>query len=403
MKIVVCPRLIVLLLVQLLVITGCAATSSGTSNDASPGITPAVPPSDTPNVEGPTAPIPTPIPDGPASPDSAPGAPVGGIDRADTVGKDVTNTVDRVKGRNTFVPRRGVFFSVGLRELERTAPSGDERAGSDSDITNLSIGYDQILKNSWVVGALVDISRREELAAGQADFAVSSDSLSIFLFSSLTLKETFDVSVYGGYGNADTASRRAVDAGTVSILDLDGNTLEQLQILPGLVDGDASSLLISAGVSIARRFQFGAGNQNQFLLKADADYSSITTDTFIEQGLTNAELAYREDTKQNVKWTLSGGLSRAFSFSTGVFVPAITLSIISENPDEDQIVADVVARPNQAIGIDSAPTDRSYGNVDFDLVWIRPKGPQFFGNLNANFQNDIEKSVGGNVGARLEF
>lgn len=336
------------------------------------------------------------------APQDAPVAGGMGSDRTETISKDLDNTVETVKGRDFSLPQRGVFFSLGMLDLERTSDSGDERTGSDSDITSVTVGYDQVVSDSWVVGTVLDLSRREVFSASDLeDVSNSSDSLSLFVFSNFAVNESIDFSGYAGLGRADTSSRRITESGSVRILDQATNMAQPLQVEQGEAQGESNSDIFSAGLFITRRTAFGVGNQ--FIMVAEADFSRITTDAFTEQGSTNSELAYRDDTRENMRWSLSGGLSRAYSSSVGVFVPTITLAYIRENRDDDAIVAGIVSNPIRTAVIEAVPTDPSYGKVDLDLVWVRPRGIQFFGNVNSNFKNRFEDSTGVNVGARLEF
>lgn len=375
-------------LISVLVITGCAAGGGGDSPSGVPIVD-----------EAPTSPGPgvTPVQDPENS--SVP-VPTGG-DRADAVNKELADTVNTVKGQNGILPKRGVFFSVGIRNLELTPEAGDERTGSESDITNLSIGYDQIITDSWVVGTLVDVSRTDEMSVDQDSFSISSDALSVFLFSSLEVKESVDLSAYAGYSRAGASSTRFAERGTFSVVDQNGGPAQQIEILSGQVQGDSDSDVYLAGLSVARRTNFGVGNL--FVSRAEVDFIRNTTYAFTEQGTTNSELFYAEDTKNNIKLTLSGGISRYISRSAGVFIPTLSLAVVFDDPDESSITAIPVLRPSETIVIDSAQFDRNYGIIDFDLLWVRPSGLQLFGNINTNFENDFENAIGAAVGARLEF
>lgn len=398
--------LFICLMINVLIIAGCASTSGDSGGSSPVDGTPPVG-SEPGDPGGPGAgggDVGTPIPDGSDGGEGTGGTrspSISGGSRAETVNKDLEETVDKVKGRNGLLPQRGVFFSVGIRNLERTPEEGDTRTGSESDITNLSIGYDQILSDAWVVGALADISRRDESSAQPGQFSISSDSLSLFLFSSLIVNESIDVSGYAGFGRSGTSSSRFTQRGTITFQDSDGAGAEVIDIMAGGVEGDADSDVFSGGLSISHRTLFGEGNQ--FIVKADADLARIITYDFTEQGSTNSELRYREHIKDNFKFTLSGGLSRTFSLSTGVFVPGVTVAVISENPTDDPLIADLLSSSGAPISLGSTPYDDNYGKVEFDIVWVRPSGLQLFGNLNTRFAHSLEESVGANVGARLEF
>ncbi|MFK7855385.1 MAG: autotransporter outer membrane beta-barrel domain-containing protein [Granulosicoccus sp.] len=374
-------QLLCLILSQCFIVTSCSTTgSSGTEV-----VGPPPPPSDT-----------TPL--GQDNLDA------GLLNRntAETINKDLDNTVETVKGRNSSQPNRGIFFSLGMLELERTSESGDERTGSDSDITNLVLGYDQSLSDTWVVGSLLDLSRRSASATDNIEEpSFSSDSFSVYLFSSLTLKNSLEISAYGGLGSADVSSTRFTEAGTFEFSNINTNMPSTLEVDQGEVQGNSDSSLLSAGLNVTRRTSLGA--RNQLILRAEVDFSRFTTDAFTEQGTTNSEFAIRESTRENLRWTLSGGISRTYTGSIGVFVPAITLGFVRDDPEIDDIVGDLVSNPNSTAAFDPAPIDRSYGQLDLDLVLVRPHGIQFFGNINSNFSNRFEDSRGINIGARLEF
>lgn len=321
---------------------------------------------------------------------------------AETINKDLDNTVETVKGRNTSQTRRGVFFSLGLLELERTSEPGDERTGSDSDITNLVVGYDQSLSGDWVVGSLLDLSRRSASSTDDIqEPTFSSDSLSVYLFSSLVLKNSLELSAYGGLGSANVSTTRFSESGSFEFSNINTNLPTTLDVQEGEVQGDSDSTIFSAGLNLTRRSLLGV--RNQLILSAEADFSRLTTDAFTEQGTTNSEFAIRESTRENMRLTLSGGISRTYTGSIGVFVPTITLGYVRDDPEIDDIVGDLVSDPNSAAAFDPAPIDRNYGQIDLDLVLIRPHGLQFFGNVNSNFSNRFEDSRGINIGARLEF
>lgn len=378
--------LTVFLLLFTLGCAGCAGMGSSGSEDQipidpSPSATPA-PPADTPaqqqsgNV---------------------------GSDIGETVSDALDNAVDTVKGRDEVMVRRGLFFSVGLRNLERSddADSADVRIGNETDITNVSVGYDQSLNDGWVAGIALDFARRESSSSSGPGSSTSSDTGSVYVFSSYDPNPFWSFSAYAGYGSSSVSSNRTAQSGTISFVDDITSATVELPARVGDVTGNSHSDLLSVGLSVKRNVY--REGPNQVFVGADLDYSNVTTDAYDEQGSTNTELAYREHSRENLLVTLSASANRVFNSSHGVFVPAITLSYVNQEPDENSIIADLVADTNQTTGFDPRAVDRGFGELDLDVVWVRPGGWQYFANLNANFENDFEESRGAKLGARREF
>ncbi len=330
----------------------------------------------------------------------------GGGDQAvtvvQTVDQDLDKAVDKIKDRDTNLPQRGVFFSVGIRNLERVGREEEGIAGNDSDITNLSFGYDQIIGESWILGALVDLSKREQSSNAESESlsggSVSSDTGTLFLFASADLNSSYSLTGYVGLGKTDSSTSRTVSDG---VFNPGVVTVDPLVTVAGEVSGNSENNIVLAGISIQR--QFFAGTGNRFFLRADADFSSIDTDAFTETGSTNTEIAFDKHTQEKRLFTLGAGYSRTFSSSVGVVVPTFTVSFLRDDPDDEAITATVVARPDITDDIELPPTDESYGKFDFDIVLVRPRGFQYFANAFSYFANDFEESAGLSLGARLEF
>ncbi len=372
-------KLVVVLLS--LVCIGCASTSDGGFGSAEP----------TPPID----------PQTPVEQASTPQGQAVGNDISETVSDALDNAVDTVKSRDGATVRRGVFFSAGIRNLERLDDSVDIRTGDETSIANISVGYDQSINDAWVVGLALDFANRETSSNSSLDFSASSDTSSAYLFSSYDPNPSTSFSVYAGFGSSSLSSSRTTRSGSLNFVDETTNSNVELPILAGDVSGDSMSSLVSAGVSVRRNvYQKG---RNQVYVGAEVDYSSVTTEAYAESGSTNTELAYREHTREDLQSVLSASANRVFNSSLGVIVPAITLSYVNRKPDENSIAADLVADLNQSTAIIPRSTDRVFGEIDLDVVLVRPGGWQYFANLNSTIQNELEESVGAKIGARLEF
>lgn len=219
----------------------------------------------------------------------------------------------------------------------------------------------------------------------------------------MSLTDNTDISGYISIGRAETSSSRTAIQGVVQAPGQtdDDDAIVSIDIEAGEVQSDSTSGVYSLGLSISRRFAFG--QRNQLLLSLDGDLYSISTDSFSEEGTTNSELTFDEHTQNSSTLTLNGGLNRVYTSSIGVFVPSVSLALISKNRDDDPRTVELVSGVGDTIDLEPPAFDSSYGKLDLDLIWIRANGLQFFANINSNFANELEDSRGGRVGARYEF
>lgn len=322
-------------------------------------------------------------------------------DRSDNVKRDLSKAVEKIRGRNTAFPQRGVFFSAGLRQIEKSAESSDTLTWDNSDVTNFSLGYDQRLSNSWITGSLLDYTQRSETSNDETSFQNSVNALSLFLFANRPFREHYEFSLYYGMGRVDNASSRITGERSAGASNQPLSQSQQAALDAATISSDSDSNVTSAGLSLDRRFEYSAGYQ--LTVRAHLDAFRVTTDGYAERGSTGAELSFEKNSKQYVLSTLSGGVGRAFSRSYGVLLPSVTVSFIAEFVNDDPINATIISSPEFRSEIEPAATDNTYGNVNLDLVLVRPAGLQLFANVNWNFGNDYEQYVAAHAGGRLEF
>lgn len=338
------------------------------------------------------------------SPPTEPAQVISGVEvnRSESIAQDVGNAVEQVKSQNSFLPRHGVFGTVGIKELDIAQDQANGRTGGDNDITNLSVGYDRVVRDGWLVGTLLDVARDtlDPASEAESDLSSSGSTLSLFLFSSWAFNEFWDLSGYASYGQARQSIERSNSARTVQVINQNGD-VSTINLQSGEVLGESRSDVASVGLSVARRFTISSNKQLDISL--DADRYSIQTDEFTEQGETDSELRFSAIEDVKTLWTLSAGISRFYNTKAGVLVPTLTLAVVSEDRDNDAVVSELVVNPGQELELEAAQFDNSYGFSKLDLVWVRPRGFQFFANLRSSFANDFEQFTGGSVGARLEF
>jgi len=271
-------------------------------------------------------------------------------------------------------------------ETERDATA--QNTALKNGISQLSLGYDQLVTDSLAIGALFN-SSLGDTSFKNSTASTETDSNSLFAFSSYRVSKNVDLSAYIGFG-----------AQNISRFQPSGNES---------VSGKTDAENIYAGFSGSRRYLLGNQNKSrylngvEFLVSANLDYNRRMTNAYAENGVTSTELNYNNYSRDSLQINLGTGVSKVFSSSYGVIVPKLTLGVVFDPIEPDAQIVSLVDQPEATFEIEQAPQDETYGFVEFDTVWVRPHGLQFFTNINGTFSNQYETNLGFNIGARLEF
>jgi len=340
-----------------LLVAGLAGTASGGGGDSSAGTS-----SSTDGVSG------------VAGADAGGGGEIAGGGTTDD-----TTPGQLIDDRNEGFAQRGVFLSAGVIEIERDATA--QNNALENRISQLSLGYDQLVTDSLAIGALFN-SSLGDISFENSTASTESDSNALFTFSSYRVNQSVDLSAYIGFGAQNIMKSQPIGNESVS-----GKT-------------DAENIYL--GFSGSKRYLLG--NQNkwryangvEFLVDVKLDYSRTMTNAYAEKGVTTAGLNYKNYSRNSLLVNLGTGVSKVFSSSHGVIVPKLTLGVVFDPIDPDAQIVSPTDQPEATFEIEQAPRDEAYGVVQFDTVWVRPHGLQFFTNL-------FETNLGFNIGARLEF
>jgi len=308
----------------------------------------------------------------------------GGIARGGTA--DDTRPAEPIDYRNEDFSLRGVFLSAGVIEIERGATAQNDAL--ENRISQLSLGYDQLVTNSLAIGTLFN-SSLGDTSFENSTVSNETDSNSLFAFSSYRVNQSVNLSAYIGFGAQNISRYQPLGNENVS-----GKT-------------DAENIYL--GLSGSKRYLFGNQNRRryvngvEYLVNVNLDYNRRMTNAYTENSVTSAELNYKYYSTDSLKINFGTGVSKVFSSSYGVIVPKLTFGAVFDPIEPEAQIASPIDQPEAAFEIEQAPHDETYGFVEFDTVWVRPHGLQFFTNFSSTFANRFETNLGFNIGARLEF
>lgn len=318
-----------------------------------------------------------------------------------SAGTDLISSQDAVsvvKERDFGALARGLFSSVRITGTE--LKESDSTGAGGSRTTSMLLGYDRFLNDSTLLGALVNIST-SDFSLDEFDDASDSNSQSLYLFSSHLLNNNLEMSTYVGFGTRDIDTVRTTGTTNLNLVDQQGNLVAPTNVSVGDVVGNTSGTTLTYGLSLTKNISLS--DRSQLSLGADIDFSRISTGSYSESGETLGELTHASRVDDSISVRIGGKLSKVFSRRYGVLVPSVGADVIVETLGDDNYRAVLLSDTSLSTEIEAAPADDVYGSLNASLVWVRPKGFQFYANIDTTVEHKLEQRFSGNIGARFEF
>lgn len=217
--------------------------------------------------------------------------------------------------------RRGFFFSVGYDSVDRDVSTFED--GYDSDVVKVFAGFDFLVKNSWILGFVIDGSKQDGDFVDGGDF--ETQTIGLTGFGSIPLGENGAFDFYAGYSDqSNERQRRAtfteVEDGSQTFrvagaptADFDSN-----QILAGL---QLSYDWVYDNVTLGPRIGYGWGR---------TDY-----DTYDEVDSSGLALRFHDDEETSSQFY--GGIAGTAAISTKIGAVVLDQSVLYRyETDQDQ-------------------------------------------------------------------
>lgn len=272
--------------------------------------------------------------------------------------------------------------------------------GFEYDSYDITAGVDYRATESWILGAALGFNRNDtKLPNGAGGMDASGWALSGY--ASWFHGDSWYVDAVASYGRNSYDIERRI---RYNIASLSGGETVVDQLASGSPDGDRQSLSLSMG----RDFAKGAWTFGPYLRVA---YSKLDFDGYTESmsdldGFGNG-LALSVDARRikSLHGVIGGKFSYAISTSWGILIPNAQFEWVNEFEDDPEVLVtrftfDPLHTP---IVIESAGTDKSYGNLGLGLSGVFAEGRSGYVYYERTFGQEHMNSDSLAIGVRIEF
>ena len=294
-------------------------------------------------------------------------------------------------GDNEFADdtkRTGVFINgvYGAGDKDETARS----SGFDHDSNVYTIGVDYLLDHTTIIGAALGYGTSTN-DFNQAGGYLDVDTVSVSLYGSKYINDSWFIDGVIGYGKSDYDSRRN--------LSYTANGVRVDQSAIGETDGDQILFSLGVGKSWSRGVEWDLSGRVNYLT-GDVDRFTETINNTAGPGFGLA-LEIDDQDYTSVTSDINLRISKAFSQNFGVLVPSLSLSWLhefEENNDSlrarfinDPFSIDFTQSGISGVTDGAAPTifevpldnnDSNYGQLTLGLNVLFPNDVTLY--LNAN-------------------
>ncbi len=322
---------------------------------------------------------------------------VGALDNSsDSVAQKQAGTVksrlDEIKEEEIPQGGWGMLLAVQSGETERVSTNNE--VGYDSDLEGIVVGFDYRFNDKQIVGAALGITSDEARYDGSAGF-LNTDSNSLTVYTTYLLNQNAYFDAYFGYADLDYENSRDIS-----------------------ISGDPG--LPIAGLNGTVRSKFG-GNQwllgtsygidwypgkSTYGLLAALDYTRTTIDNHEEEGSTNLELRYEEQTTDSLTITLGGNWSYTLDMGWAALIPNASLAGVLQTEDDANISKARLANMPTVVPLlelQSDKPDTEYVLGSLGVVLAMNSGSQFFFTYEKIASHDFIDNWAVSLGYLTEF
>lgn len=260
--------------------------------------------------------------------------------------------------------------------------------GFDFETYGLTAGFDYRPSATSVMGlALGYASFDSDLQDGSA---VDTKGYTLTGYGSFYPNERLFIDARISYGLSDFMQRRKVNF-TLGDFSVDRTAV-------GKADGNDFSAGIAAGYNLySDSWSFTPGGSLRYL-RAEID-------GFTETGAGAQNITYGEQDLTSLLFSANFSASKSISTTRGVITPQFDLAYHYEGEDDGVIIEAALAGANsdERFLIQSDSPDRHYGSAGVGLVFVSPRGRQFFLSYRSLLGLEGTTQYTVNFGGRFEF
>lgn len=297
-----------------------------------------------------------------------------------------------------------VFFNGRFSSFDFDRDESDTERGFDGDIIGLEVGIDRQLSATSVIGGTLSFEQNDsEFDSDQPgrnfvpqsdEGKIDSDSISISIFGSHFLNESFYFEGSAGYGTTDFDLRRNV------VFQESDREVPQTDVR---TKGDTDGTELWASIGIGYNRYHGAVNINPY---ARATFAQSDIDGYTEEDLNNSglNLTITDNDRDSATTDIGVGLSRGFNKDWGVLVAQGFLEWEHEFDKDAQSTATafVLDAAGNTFTLSGEDPDEDYFNLGGGFTWILPNGWIPFVNATAVLGYEDLNRYNITFGLRLE-
>lgn len=286
----------------------------------------------------------------------------------------------------------GVLAALQRGEAERVATNSE--SGFESDLEGVVLGGDYRFNDALVVGFATGYTNDE------ADFDNNSG----------TLKTTSNaLTVYLTY----TPIENAYIDGYIGLTSLEFSGLRKLVIegepadafgFSGAATSDFDGNQTLLGISGGYDWYYGNLSVGPYM---SIDYNKTDVDGYDEQGTTNLELRYPDQTTHSRLSALGVNLKYAYGYDWGYLVPSFSIAWMHEAKDDarsfDVRLLALPAVDPSTLQLQTDAPDRDYGLISLGVVAAMNKGVQLFATYEQSMGHDFLDTWVISTGLLAEF
>ena len=324
---------------------------------------------------------------------------VGAIDNSsDSVAQKQTSSVksrlDEIKEEVDPRGGWGLWLAAQAGETERVSTNNE--VGYDSELEGIVVGFDYRFNDKQVVGGALGITSDDAIYARSAGF-LNTDSNSLTVYTTYLLSQNTYFDAYFGYAALDYENSRDLS------ISGDPGSPPPGGPLNGTVRSKFSGNQWLLGTSYG--IDWYPGNSSYGLVAA-LDYTSTTIDGHDEEGSTNLELRYAEQTTESLTVTLGGNWSYTLDLGWGALIPTAGISGVFQTEDDaNTSKARLINMPTVVpfLELQSDKPDTEYLLASLGLVLATNGGSQYFFTYEKIENHDFIDNWAVSLGYLTEF
>ena len=282
----------------------------------------------------------------------------------------------------------GLLLSVQTGETERDET--DNELGYESDLESFVIGVDYRFNNELVAGIAYGVTR-DEVEYDDGVGELDTDSESLIAYVTKLIGDGY-INGYIGVAPLEYSNERNFS--------IEGDGDETSGVISGDYDGDQALIGISGGYD----WYQDSSAVGVFL---NLDYSETDTDGYTEDGDTNYELEYPDQSFESSTATLGINGSFTVDLGWGALIPNASLAAVHEfELDSRTYAAKLVLMPDNhptEFILETDDPDRDYAIATLGAVIATNSGTQFFLTYEKLLEHDFFDTWSLSAGVLIEI